>query len=52
MYRWQDYLATRLPVMWQPNNPATLTEIADDLKGVTPQNPTLAITPENWYVVK
>jgi peptide/nickel transport system substrate-binding protein len=52
LYRWQDYLATRLPVMWQPNNVATLTEIADDLKGVTPQNPTLAITPENWYFVK
>jgi peptide/nickel transport system substrate-binding protein len=52
LYRWQDYLATRLPVMWQPNYPAALTEIADDLKGVTPQNPTLAINPENWYFVK
>jgi len=51
LYRWQDYLATRLPVMWQPNFPAALTEIADNLKGVTPQNPTLAITPENWYFV-
>ena len=50
--RWQDYLATRLPVMWQPDFPAALTEIADNLKGVTPQNPTLAITPENWYFVK
>ncbi len=52
LYRWQDYLATRLPVMWQPNFPVALTEIADDLKGVTPQSPTLAITPENWYFVK
>ena len=52
LYRWQDYLATRLPVMWQPNSVAALTEIADDLKGVTPQNPTLAINPENWYFVK
>jgi peptide/nickel transport system substrate-binding protein len=49
---WQDYLATRLPVMWQPNFPAALTEIAGNLKGVTPQNPTLAINPENWYFVK
>ena len=49
---WQDYLATRLPVMWQPNFAAALTEIADDLKGVTPQNATLAINPENWYFVK
>ena len=52
LYRWQDYLATRLPVMWQPNSVAALTEIADNLKGVTPQNPTLAINPENWYLVK
>ncbi|HEY2127360.1 MAG TPA: hypothetical protein VGH77_09250, partial [Streptosporangiaceae bacterium] len=52
LYRWQDYLATRLPVMWQPNNVTALTEIADNLKGVTPQSPTLSITPENWYFVK
>ena len=49
---WQDYLATRLPVIWQPNFPAALTEIADNLKGVTPQSATLVITPENWYFVK
>jgi peptide/nickel transport system substrate-binding protein len=52
LYRWQDYLATRLPVMWQPNNAVALTEIADNLKGVTPQSATLVITPENWYFVK
>jgi len=52
LYRWQDYLATRLPVMWQPDFPVALTEIADDLRGVTPQNATLAINPENWYFVK
>ena len=52
LYRWQDYLATRLPVMWQPNNVTALTEIADNLKGVTPQSATLSITPENWYFVK
>jgi peptide/nickel transport system substrate-binding protein len=51
LYHWQDYLATRLPLMWQPT-PVWLTEIADNLKGVTPQSPTLAINPENWYFVK
>jgi len=51
LYHWQDYLATRLPLMWQPNYVA-LTEIADNLRGVTPQSPTLAINPENWYFVK
>ncbi len=52
MYNWQDYLATQLPVLWQPNADYQLTEIADNLKGVTPQSPTLSINPENWYFVK
>jgi peptide/nickel transport system substrate-binding protein len=52
MYQWQDYLATQLPVLWQPNADYQLTEVANNLKGVTPQSPTLDITPENWYYVK
>jgi peptide/nickel transport system substrate-binding protein len=52
MYDWQDYLATQLPVLWQPNADYQLTEIADNLRGVTPQSPTLSINPENWYFVK
>jgi peptide/nickel transport system substrate-binding protein len=52
MYAWQDYLAAQLPVLWQPNADYQLTEVADNLKGVTPQSPTLDLTPENWYYVK
>jgi peptide/nickel transport system substrate-binding protein len=52
MYQWQDYLATQLPVEWEPNADYQLTEIAGNLKGVTPQSPTLDITPEDWYYVK
>jgi peptide/nickel transport system substrate-binding protein len=52
MYTWEDYLATQLPVLWQPNADYQLTEVADNLKGVTPQSPTLDITPEDWYFVK
>jgi peptide/nickel transport system substrate-binding protein len=52
MYQWQDYLAPQLPVMWQPWAAYTLTEVADNLKGVTPQSSTLSINPENWYFVK
>jgi peptide/nickel transport system substrate-binding protein len=52
MYQWQDYLATQLPVEWEPNADYQLTEVASNLKGVTPQSPTLDITPENWYYVK
>ena len=52
MYAWQNYLSKQLPVQWQPNADYQLTEIASNLKGVTPQSPTLNITPENWYFVK
>jgi peptide/nickel transport system substrate-binding protein len=52
MYQWQDYLATRLPFMWQPDGVTTLTEVADNLRGVTPQSPTLTLNPEDWYFVK
>jgi peptide/nickel transport system substrate-binding protein len=52
MYAWEDYLATQLPVLWQPSAEYQLTEVAGNLKGVTPQSPTLDITPEDWYFVK
>ena len=52
MYTWQNYLAQQLPVMFQPNGAFQLTEIVNNLKGVTPQSPTLSINPEDWYFVK
>jgi peptide/nickel transport system substrate-binding protein len=52
MYNWQDYLSTQLPVIWQPNADYQLTEVADNLQGVSPQSPTLSINPEDWYFVK
>jgi peptide/nickel transport system substrate-binding protein len=51
-YKWQDYLAPKLPVMYQPNAAYTLTEVANNLKGYFPQSPTLSLNPENWYFVK
>ena len=52
MYAWQDYLAPKLPVIWQPNAAYQLNEIATNLRGATPLSPTLTINPENWYLVK
>jgi peptide/nickel transport system substrate-binding protein len=52
MYTYENYLAQQLPVMFQPNGVYSLTEIVNNLKGVTPQNPTLGFNPENWYFVK
>ena len=49
LYTWQDYLSQQLPVIWQPNGAYQLTEVASDLRGVTPQSTTLGINPENWY---
>jgi len=52
MYTWQDYLSTQLPFECQPNAAYALTETVNNLKGVTPQSPTLTLNPENWYYVK
>jgi peptide/nickel transport system substrate-binding protein len=52
MYTWQNFISTQLPQEWQPDPAAQLTEIANNLKGVTPQSSTLSINPENWYFVK
>ena len=50
--QWQDFLARQVPMLWQPNGAYQLTEIASNLRGVTPQSTTLNINPENWYFVK
>jgi peptide/nickel transport system substrate-binding protein len=52
MYQWQNYLSAQLPFIWQPDADYQLSEVADNLKGVTPLSPTLSINPENWYFVK
>jgi peptide/nickel transport system substrate-binding protein len=52
MYSWQDYLATKLPLQWQPNADYAVYEIDNTLKGVWPMSPTLTLTPENWYFTK
>ena len=48
LVRWQDYVAHEAPVIWEPSSVDSLTEISKKLSGVTPQNPLLAITPEEW----
>jgi len=52
IYNWQDYLATQVPMIWQPNADYQLNEITNNLHGVLPLSPTLSINPENWYFVK
>jgi peptide/nickel transport system substrate-binding protein len=52
MYSWQDYLSQQLPFEWQPFPAYQITEVANNLKGVLPQSPTLSINPETWHFVK
>jgi peptide/nickel transport system substrate-binding protein len=52
MYQWENYLSAQLPFIWQPAADYQLSEVADNLKGVSPLSSTLSINPENWYFVK
>jgi peptide/nickel transport system substrate-binding protein len=47
LYKWQDYLAGQLPVVWEPDAPGLI----ETFKGLHtgPWNSALDITPEDWY---
>lgn len=49
MHAYENALAKNLPVVWQPNYTYSLTEVANGLQGVTPQNPYSGMNPENWH---
>ncbi len=51
LYGWEDYVASQVPLIWMPAAAYSLTEVASNLKGVTPQSSDLTITPEDWYFV-
>ena len=50
--KYQNFLATDLPVIYLPAQVQSLTEIQNNLRGVTPQNIFSALTPEDWYFTK
>lgn len=49
LYEYQDYIAEQVPVIFTPNFPIRLFEVANNLKGFGPINPYGMINPENWY---
>lgn len=49
---YENYLAVQLPVIWQPDPDYQVSAILSKLHGATPQDPTLAISPEQWYLTK
>jgi peptide/nickel transport system substrate-binding protein len=48
---YENYLATQLPVLFEPAPAASLTEVRSTLQGVVPQNASGVLTPEDWYFV-
>lgn len=52
MYTWEQYIAKQVPVIWMPDYPIEVLEVAANLHGVTPLNTFDYITPENWYYAK
>ena len=52
MRAYTKYTSETLPDIWMPQQDYLITEIANNLKGVAPQNPYLVITPEDWYYVR
>jgi peptide/nickel transport system substrate-binding protein len=49
---YENFLVKNLPVIYLPAQVQSLTEIQNNLRGVTPQNIFSALTPEDWYFVK
>ncbi|NUT90769.1 MAG: ABC transporter substrate-binding protein, partial [Saccharothrix sp.] len=49
LYEYQDYIANEVPVIFTPNFPIRLFEVANTLGGFGPINPYGMINPENWY---
>lgn len=49
---YENYLATQVPDLWWPAPESRVAAIKSNVRGVTPLNPLLSITPEDWYLVK
>jgi peptide/nickel transport system substrate-binding protein len=46
----EDYAVTQLPVLWDPTPPNQISVISSKLHGALPQNPTVAIVPQLWWL--
>jgi peptide/nickel transport system substrate-binding protein len=51
LYEYQDFIADQVPVIFNPNFPIRLFEVANNLRGFEPINPLGMINPERWYYV-
>lgn len=51
-HEYQDYIAEQVPVIFNPNFPLRLFEVANTIGGFEPINPFGMINPENWYYIE
>ncbi|MHB1738338.1 MAG: ABC transporter substrate-binding protein [Actinomycetes bacterium] len=49
---YEDFMASQLPVLWQPSSVQQVSAVVNTLHGAYPQDPILNIYPENWYFTK
>lgn len=47
-YRYENYIAQQLPLLWLPTAPAQLSEVSGRLHGALPQDPNLNLYPQSW----
>ena len=52
LYEYQDHIAREVPVIFTPNFPIRLFEVAENLHGFEPVNPFGMISPENWHYLE
>ena len=49
LYAYENFMASQLPVLWQPVAAQQVSAVKDNLVGAYPQDPVLNIYPESWH---
>jgi peptide/nickel transport system substrate-binding protein len=52
LYKYEDYIAQQLPMLWLPQFDVQISAVSDKLQGWGPQDPDGNVYPEDWYFVK
>jgi peptide/nickel transport system substrate-binding protein len=52
LYNYENFAATELPVIWQPETALSLNEVGKNVCGFNPENPLFSWEAENWYFCK
>jgi peptide/nickel transport system substrate-binding protein len=52
LYKYENYIAHALPMLWLPQFDVQISAVSDKLQGWSPQDPDGNVYPEAWYFVK